>query len=217
MQIVIVIGKTNHLDTDKQRFVKTARELVKGLARDFKMTRGDFIFISGTNSVEVIKKLEEVFLEKSGEDICLFYIGHGSKREGGGWAVQGTSEDILFYSELALVLVHHAGRLIFVNDCCYAGLAEDALQHHPSENLLIASSPKDRVCIYGITNNLLAAWKSGRKYEPKAFVSPEHKEEIFSLQDNVLNNIIPYSDSGEFLDLRLGSDLDHLMISCGSR
>jgi hypothetical protein len=158
-------------------------------------------------------------LEKSNEDICLFYIGHGSKKEGGGWAVQGTSEDILCYSELALVLVHHEGRLIFVNDCCYAGLAEEALQHHSSENLLIVSSPKDRVCIYGITENLLAAWKSGRRYEPKAYVSASHAEERFSLQDNVLNNILPFSSDGdfEFLSLRMGSELDHLMINCGAR
>lgn len=214
MQIAVVIGKANYNDPSNDRFAKVVRELVKKLAIDFKIPRKNFHFIAGTNSVEVLKKLEEIFLEKSKEDICLFYIGHGSNKDGGGWAVQGTSDDILHYSELALALAHHDGRLIFVNDCCYAGLAEEALQHH-SDNLLIASSPRDRVCIYGITENLLAAWKSGRKYEPKAYVSPNHKEEIFSLCDNVLNNIIPNLDDGEFLDLRVGSDLDHLMINCG--
>ncbi len=216
MQVVIVIGQANYNDSDKQRFAKRVRELVKNLVIDFRISRDQFTFIAGQSGEGVFKKLEELFLEKSKEDFCLFYIGHGSNKDGGGWAVRGTNDDILRYSELALAVAHLEGRLILVNDCCYAGLAEEALKFHSSENLLIASSPGDRVSIYGIAENLLWSWKNGRKYEPKAFVSPSHKDEIFELHDNVLKN--PASPlEGEFFELRFGSDLDHLMIACGAR
>ncbi|GEM_PF-2735583 len=211
MQAIIVLGKTNSKDTDGQRFEKVAKQLTSSLTTDFKVPLQNLLIIRNADSAEIFEKLEEVFIESSKEDVCLFYIGHGSKKDGGGWAVQGTCDDILFYSELALALAHHGSRLIFVNDCCYAGLAEKALEFHAADSLLITASPENKVAVIDIIPNMLLAWKNGRKYEPKAFVSPSYVEERFGLYDNVVHSY-PLFPEGHFLDLRAGTDLDYLMI-----
>lgn len=210
MRAIIVVGKANYLDRDDQRFRKIS-DWVETMFTDYfgKKLRSGWTVLSGSSSAEVAEKLQEIILDNPEEDICLLYIGHGAKN---GWAVIGTSDDVLEYESLRLIFAHHYGCLIFVNDCCYAMAGQKALESHNEETLFLAASPENYLSNTFIVSHLFVAWLHEQTYNPVAYVAAHMapEKDCIELYDNVKKGPAVHG-GGEFVPLRIGSALDHLM------
>ena len=157
MHAVIVIGKDS-FDDPKGRFSTEAEKLLEFFEKC------DVLIGSRLN---VLSKLEEIFIEKRKEDICLFYIGHGQEN---GWPLDGIRDwELIEYERLAFVLAGHYGNLIFVNDCCFAGAAKKAMEHHSGEHLFIAAMPENEMGFtFNFLNYILNDWRRGRMFSSAA-------------------------------------------------
>jgi hypothetical protein len=210
LRAVIVVGKANQNDQDDQRFHKIA-SWVGNVLSDYFRNRlcSGWTLLSGASSAEIAEKLQEIILDNPEEDLCLLYIGHGAKD---GWAVLGTSDDVLKYESLRLILAHHCGCLIFVNDCCYAMAGQKALEGHAGESLFLAAAPDNYLSNNFIVYHLFVAWLHEQQYYPVAYIAPHMKpdQDCVELYDNIRRGPA-VSDGGEFVSLRAGFPLDHLM------
>ena len=211
MYAIMVVGKANYLDKDEQRFTVIA-EWVAGVLKDYFFREGvcsGYIMIDGSSGEEVAEKLQEVILENPEQDLCMFYIGHGDKN---GWAITGTKENILEYEAIRLILAHHYGCLIFVNDCCFGLAGQKALESHSSETLFIAASPEDYLSNTFIIAHLLKCWLHGQVYNPVAYVAKAMipSKDCIELYDNFKHRPAVDGD-GSFISLRIGQELDYLM------
>jgi len=170
MRVVVVVGSRNHRDKSKKEnfFKDYADQVLDTLIAQFGLQeKSDSNLIFG-NRFQVYTLLERVILDNPDEDMCLFYIGHGSEV---GWSVTGCKKnqdiDLVTYEELRLLFAHHSGRIIWVNDCCYALAAEDALESHAGDHFLIGAMPRDRFgAPSGFLDMILQTWMSGgRRYQ----------------------------------------------------
>lgn len=214
MRAIVVVGKTNHLDRDEQRFHKIAG-WVTGVLSDYFQKRlcSGWTALSGSSSAEVAEKLQEIILENPEDDVCLFYIGHGAKD---GWAVLGTSDDVLEYESLRLIFAHHYGRLIFANDCCYGMAGQKALESHSQETLFFGASPENYLSNTFFIEHLLATWLHEQIYHPVAYIAAHMapEKDCVELYDNIKRGP-PASENGQFVPLRIGFALDYLMFRSG--
>lgn len=89
----------------------------------------------------------------------LCYIGHGAKN---GWGLSGYNDaEVLTYENLNLLLSLHHGNLIFLNNCCYAMAAENAVSSRFGDYFLIGASLADATA-HGdwLLDVVLNSWRS---------------------------------------------------------
>ncbi len=163
MKAIIVIGAPNEQDFKSgvtDRFTLRAAMINKALRSYLGFADDEVAFFASDGapaSIAVeIKAFENYLIAHSSEDLCLFYVGHGWEDA---WALSGTRENALTYQQLGLFLVHHQANLIFVNYCCHAGAATEALMYKLGEWLLLAAMPRDiSGYAYKFCLHVLTAW-----------------------------------------------------------
>ena len=170
MQVVIVIGEPNQADIDgrtKERFIKEADNFKKRLIEEFGFLEDDFIVLTGGLQLPISSQLEKIIFERWKNDIILCYIGHGAEN---GWGLSGyTDNEVLVYENLRILLELHCGNLIFLNTCCYALAAEEAVSSHFGDYLLIGAMAADkRGCIDNFLDTILNYCLNHRSFvQPK--------------------------------------------------
>ncbi len=168
MHIIVIIGAPNNFDRDRNRFKDERKKFLKRLLREFGFTpQNGFTYeLLGGFSKSISKSLEMTFLERQKEDILLYYIGHGVED---GWALDGYAADaggdILKYEDLALLLALHHKSIIFLNACCYALAAKEALSKRAGDFLFIGAMPANiQGPIFNFSNAVLDCWKNRLPY-----------------------------------------------------
>ena len=128
-------------------------------------------------------RLQKLFLEHENEPLLLLYAGHGLKN---GWAM--CDEQTFPYEELAALFALRKYPSVFVNDCCFAGVAyavfkEFGLKFSSLE--ILAAVDKSHECFAGLLDSLQESWAASKNYEPKAvfFKKSQKSPSIFVFQE----------------------------------
>lgn len=181
MKFIIVIARPSPRDIERdciRRFSRAVENFCDSLKDDLKVSPDDLILLPFTEeisfqAIEFQKRLTQAIIDVSGEDLCLVYVGHGQRN---GWALNGIkNQGSITYRNLRLSLVHHSGRLIFLNNACYGGMGAYALDAHSGEHLLISPMPPTRLgCSDHFFGNLIESWKAGEFYRQEKF-APENE------------------------------------------
>ncbi len=189
MKAIIVIADPSRTDIEKNiadRFLLEGDFIRKALKKKFGFPEADIFYIVcnhlQSSTVKLFELLETIFSENPGEDICLFYNGHGHQD---GWAVNGTTGQMLIYNNLRFIFSQHRGCLIFINSCCHAGAAAVSVQDRKNKRLLIAAMPDGiEGLVHLFIRGIFKCWERGKLFNPEcARASKNYAPVIFGNED----------------------------------
>jgi len=147
-----------------------AEKLAKYLRKKMRLRKKNIIFLRSSvyrGSRRILNELSFLFDSYKKEDILLFYSGHGGKDC---WGFNNYLDDILEYRDLENIFRRFQGRLVVVNDCCYALAIQSCLRKCLNGRfLLFGSSRKDKIgdSFISVLNPVLMAWSKKKKAFPR--------------------------------------------------
>ncbi len=173
MKFIIVTAQASPKDYDSRRFERDADNFCSSLERDLYIPDNSISLLPfGQETIENAQEFQDMLTQEiisvNDEDLCIVYIGHGQRN---GWALSGMkNKESLSYRSLRLSLVHHSGKLIFLNSACYGGMGAYAIDAHSGDHLLISPMTPTRAGYAAhFFGNLSRCWMAGSFYWPENF------------------------------------------------
>lgn len=147
-----------------------SEKLVKYLRKKTRLRKKNIILLHSSRyrgSQRILKELSFLFDLYKKEDILIFYSGHGGRDC---WGFNNYPDDVLEYRDLENIFWKFQGRLVLINDCCYALAIQSCLRKCiRGRFLLFGSSRKDKIgdSFVSILNPILKAWLKKKKAFPE--------------------------------------------------
>ena len=210
--------------------VKNARQLIKYLHKNLKFSRDQISTFRNSHydsGAFLLKSLEFAVNRHKDEDLIIYYSGHGGEDC---WGFNNHFNDVIKYLDLMGALSAFNGRLILINECCFAFAIEPYLVKLQGRYLLFGSSRKNKVstasvCVLG---QILEAWSRGRRAYPKVLHTEINRKDSFDVLEMDIcsdvrdSSILECLGTHEFYmikrvytchkpSLRRGVSLDYLM------
>jgi hypothetical protein len=205
----------------------------------FKDSQISFLRTSGfKNAISAANKFKSIIDEHENDNILFYYSGHGIS-ENHGWCLgkPGNKSKYLFYGLLGKIFKSFLGKLVFINDCCYALAVEPYLKDLEGRYLLFGSSRAENVSSISVLDSILWPWQDSLPAFPKVYKTRIAGGEtrdypIYYLHDRYFYCLrgsyhscncgtLSYNEEifqpADMPSLRRGSNLDHLFFSSKPR
>lgn len=211
----------------KNNAIDRSKILIRYLRKYLRFRKNQIQFLRTSrfsDAKSVFKTIKQAVDDYKKEDFLFYLCGHGltGKPTGMFLGERNQGRQYLFYRSLKKIFQNFQGRLILINDCCWALSIEPYLKSLTGRYLLFGASRKRRVSQFSILDSVLGYWYWRKPALPKVFQISSDGQYIMDYPANCVRgsyyncgcgkifNLKKRFESNKMPSLRRGANLDFL-------